>query len=419
MEGVSEGLFQKANRRAGKRARPLKQAVLSRVRDLRHGELIIVDADGEVRLGTPGPDALRVRLTVHRARLWRRVVVGGLLAATEAYVDGDWDADNLTALAQLFSRNMAQVQALHSGLGRLATLATAWPRWLMRNNRRGSKRNISAHYDLGNEFFALMLDPTMTYSCGVFEHETASLEDASVAKIDRLCRKLALNSSDHLLEIGTGWGAFAIHAARRYGCRVTTTTISREQHALASQRVADAGLGDRVTVLLADYRDLEGRYSKIVSVEMIEAVGAEFYDVFFERCAARLEPDGLIALQAITVADQRFEAARRTPDFITHHVFPGSCIPSIGALMSAASRVSDLRLVDLEDLTPHYARTLAEWRSKLWSRRDALDRITDERFRRLWWLYLSYCEGGFLERHTGLVQLVMARPSWRGQICRP
>jgi cyclopropane-fatty-acyl-phospholipid synthase len=393
-----------------------KRLVTARVKDFASGELVVMDDQGEERLGTPAADGLRVHLRVHNPRLWRRVAFGGLLAATEGYIDGDWDADDLTALARLFSRNMDQVASLDSGLGRLIRPLARTHEWLSRNSRDGSRRNIAAHYDLGNDFFELMLDPTMTYSCGVFERPDATLEEASIAKIDRLCRKLELGTDDHLLEIGSGWGAFAIHAASRYACRVTTTTISSRQHAVVVRRVAEAGLSDRITVLLSDYRDLCGQYSKIVSVEMIEAVGAEYFDRFFRTCASLLRPDGLMAIQAITVADQRFEAARHSVDFIKRHIFPGSCIPSIGALTASSSRVSDLRLVDLEDFTPHYARTLAGWRDNLMRNRDMVERLTSERFRRLWMLYLAYCEGGFAERHTGLVQMVYARPAWRGDV---
>lgn len=415
MEGVSQ-----AQTGAIARARkPLwKRLVIDRVRQLVNGELILIDDTGEVRVGRPATDGLQVRLTIHRERLWRRVAFGGLLAATEAYMDGDWDADDLTALARLFARNIDQVTKLDSGLGRLIQPFAALRQTLSRNSRSGSRRNISAHYDLGNDFFELMLDPTMTYSCGVYEDEHATLEQASRAKIDRLCLKLDLGPDDHLIEIGSGWGEFAIHAARQYGCRVTTTTISRQQYDLASSRVAAAGMGAKVTVLFKDYRDLTGRYTKLVSVEMIEAVGAEFFDAFFKACGSLVEPDGLAAVQAITVADQRFEAARRAPDFIKEHVFPGSCIPSVAALLSSASRVSDLRLVDLEDLTSHYARTLAHWRENIGRNIEPVSKITTDRFRRLWLLYLSYCEGGFAERHTGLVQMVFARPDWRGTVVR-
>jgi len=395
-----------------------KRAVIARVQGLANGTLHLVDRHGRVTVGTPAADGLQATLTVHRDRLWRRVAFGGLVAATDAYVDGDWDVDDLTDLARLFSRNIDQVTSLDSGLGAFIRPATALQQALARNTRAGSRRNIAAHYDLSNDFFALMLDPTLSYSSAVFERPGVSLEEASLAKIDRLCRKLALGERDHLLEIGTGWGGFAIHAAARYGCRVTTTTISRQQYDVAVRRVAEAGLSNRVSVLLEDYRALTGRYSKIVSVEMIEAVGAEFFDLFFRTCAALLEPDGIMAMQAITVADQRFEAARRAPDFIKRHIFPGSCIPSVGALLSSSSRVTDMRLVDLEDFTPHYARTMAEWRANLARHQGAVAAMTTERFRRLWDLYLAYCEGGFRERHTGLVQMVLARPGWRGEIDR-
>jgi cyclopropane-fatty-acyl-phospholipid synthase len=414
-----EAMEQAQSRAAGAaRTSIWKRLVASRVRDFASGELIISDDDGELRLGTPAADGLRVHMRIHRARLWRRVALGGLLAATEAYLDGDWDVDDLTALARLFSRNMDQVSSLDAGLGRLIRPIARTHEWLSRNSRRGSRRNIAAHYDLGNDFFEVMLDPTMTYSCGVFERSDATLEEASIAKIDRLCRKLDLGPADHLLEIGSGWGALAIQAASKYGCKVTTTTISRRQHDLVVRRVAEAGLSDRIEVLLADYRDLRGQYSKLVSVEMIEAVGAEFFDTFFEACARLLLPNGLMALQAITVADQRFEDARRAVDFIKRHVFPGSCIPSVGALTASSSRVSDLRLVDLEDFTLHYTRTLAAWRDNLDRRSGDVARFADARFRRLWHLYLAYCEGGFAERHTGLVQMVLARSAWRGTVRR-
>jgi cyclopropane-fatty-acyl-phospholipid synthase len=402
----------------GDRPSPWKRFVLSRVRGLTSGELVIVDRQGVALVGTPAPDGLRPRITVHRDRLWRRVVFRGLVGAIDAYVDGDWDVDNLTDLARLFSRNIGESDRLDTGLGRLVRPWERLRQWLARNTRTGSRRNIAAHYDLSNEFFELMLDPTMSYSAGLFERPDVTLADASVAKIDLLCRKLALCPKDHLLEIGTGWGGLAIHAAMRYGCRVTTTTISRAQYDYARARIAEAGLADRVEVLLADYRELTGQFDKLVSVEMIEAVGAEYFGKFFEACASHIKPDGLIALQAITVADQRFEAARRATDFIKRDIFPGSCIPSTAALLAAAARRTDLRLVDLEDFTPHYARTMAEWRANLEARRERVEAITTERFRRRWMFYLAYCEGGFRERHTGLVQMVMARPLWRGEIAR-
>ena len=388
-----------------------KRMVLGRLAGLSHGVLEIADESGVTRLGAPSD--LHARVTVNHPRLWRRLALGGSQAVWQSYLDGDWDAGDLTALVRLFSRNLRNMYAIDAGLGRLVRPVSRVAAWLQRNTRAGSRRNIAAHYDLGNDFFELMLDPTMTYSCGVFEHDDTTLEEASLAKIDRLCRRLDLNAGDHLLEIGTGWGGFALHAARTYGCRVTTTTLSRQQHALAVDRIRRAGLSDRVEVLLTDYRDLTGTYSKIVSVEMIEAVGAEFYGEFFRVCAERLAPGGRMALQAITVADQQFANTRRdTTDFIKRCVFPGSCIPSVAALLEAARDRSDFRLVHLEDLTPHYPRTLAAWRDNLRQHEPAVRAMTTARFRRMWDLYLSYCEGGFLERHTGLVHLVFTRPLW-------
>ena len=282
---------------------------------------------------------------------------------------------------------------------------------LRRNTRAGAQRNIADHYDLGNDFFALMLDPTMTYSSGVWaDGPDATLEEASLRKIDLLCRRLRLRPEHHLLEIGTGWGSLALHAAGRYGCRVTTTTLSRTQEELARERVARAGLAGRVTILRQDYRDLKGRYDKLVSCEMIEAIGADQYRPFFARCAALTAPGAPVALQAITIADQHYQAARREVDFIKRHIFPGSCIPSVGALVEAAARGGGFRLTELEDYGQHYARTLAAWRANLAARRAEVELLTDPRFRRLWHFYLCYCEGGFAEGHLGVAQMLFRRP---------
>ncbi len=391
-------------------ALPWRRLVLSRLAPLAEGVLSIRDAAAEATAGRPAPDGLSARIEVRHPRFWRRVALGGSLAAAESYADGDWETDDLTAVVRVLARNADAIDAVDGGLARLRRPVDALAHFLRRNTRAGSRRNIAEHYDLGNDFFALMLDPTMTYSCGVFESEDSTLEEASAAKIDRLCRLLRLRPGDHLLEIGTGWGAFAIQAARRYGCRVTTTTISRAQHELAAERVARAGLEGRVTVLLEDYRDLRGRHDKLVSVEMLEAVGAEHYREFFARCSALLEPHGLLALQVITIADQRYQQARRGVDFVKRWVFPGSNIPSVTALLDAATAASDLRLRHLEEIGPHYARTLRAWRENLARNREAVERITAPRFRRLWHYYLCYCEAGFAEGYNGDVQMLLARP---------
>jgi cyclopropane-fatty-acyl-phospholipid synthase len=329
---------------------------------------------------------------------------------------GEWTASDLTALLRMLARDAGVLAGFDGGLARAAEPVRRLLHWLRRNTRRGARRNVAAHYDLGNEFFSLFLDPTLTYSCGIFERAGTSMEEASRAKYDRLCRKLALEPGDHVLEIGTGWGGFCLHAASRYGSRVTSTTISAEQRALARERVEAAGLADRVTVLDRDYRDLEGRFDKLVSIEMIEAVGAEHLPAYFRACGERLTPAGRAAIQAIVIPDAHYERARRTVDFIKRYVFPGGHLPSVGALVDAAARASDLRLAHLEELTPHYAETLRRWRARFLANLDRIRALGyPEPFLRMWEYYLRYCEAGFEERTIGLVQLVFERPGCRGR----
>jgi cyclopropane-fatty-acyl-phospholipid synthase len=286
--------------------------------------------------------------------------------------------------------------------------------WLRRNTRSGSRRNIAAHYDLSNEFFALMLDRTMTYSSGLFESPHASLEEASLAKYDRICRKLRLRSSDHVLEIGCGWGGFAAHAAREYGCRVTATTVSRQQFDFARERLHQEGLSGRVELLLQDYRDLKGCYDRLVSIEMIEAVGERYLDVFFAQCNRLTKPDGAMALQAITIPDHRYDRYRRSVDFIQRYVFPGGFLPSISAIGKSLQRGTDFRLDHLEDFGLHYAETLRIWRENFWANIQQVRRLGfDDRFVRTWHYYLCYCEAAFRERQIGVCQLTLARPDDR------
>ena len=280
------------------------------------------------------------------------------------------------------------------------------------NSRSGSRRNIHAHYDLGNDFFQLFLDETMNYSCGIFETPAATLREASMAKMERVCRRLELSPSDHLMEIGTGWGGLAMHAAANYGCRVTTTTVSKEQHALAVERIREAGLAGRITVLLSDYRDLAGTCDKLVSIEMIEAVGHEYLDAYFATCGRLLEPGGRMLIQAITVPDHHYDKHRRTVDFIQQDIFPGSCIPSMAAMRGAMSRTTDLELVEIFDITPHYAETLRRWRAAFMSRLDEVRALgLPDDFIRMWEYYLAYTEAGFEERVTGDVQMLFTRPA--------
>ena len=392
----------------------VSRAVLARLGRIRSGQLTLTENGRTHVLGSASAGVPVAEIHVHDERFWSAIALRGGIGAGEAYSKGWWTSPSASDVVRLFVRNRAVLEEVEGGLARLSKPLLKLYHALNRNTLSGSRDNISAHYDLSNEFFALFLDETMTYSCGIFAGSETTLREASVAKIDRLCHKLQLKPTDHLLEIGTGWGAFAIHAAREFGCRVTTTTISKEQREFALERVREAGLEDRITILYEDYRKLTGQYDKLVSVEMIEAVGREYYEGFFEQCAALLKDDGLMALQAITIADQHFERAARSVDFIQRHIFPGSCIPSVTALLDAATGASDLRLTQMESIGAHYVRTLEQWRLNLAARREeALALGLDEDFLRLFEFYFCYCEGGFAEKHIDDVQMLLARPGVR------
>ena len=389
-----------------------ERALRARLAGIEHGALTIADGADIQHYGRRSercPLAATVR--VHDPRFYSDIAFGGSIGAGEAYMQGYWSVDDLTGLMRILLQNRAVLDGMETGLARYAAPVQQALHWAARNTHSGSRRNIAAHYDIGNDFFRLFLDPTMMYSSAVFERADMTLEEASVAKLDRICRKLDLNAGDHVVEIGTGWGGFALHAARNYGCRVTTTTISRQQHDLASERIAAAGLADRVTLLLEDYRDLGGQYDKLVSIEMIEAVGHQFYDAYFRKCGELLKPEGMMLLQAITIADQRYEAARRSVDFIQRYIFPGSCIPSVTAMVDSIARVTDMRLYHLEDIGPHYATTLKLWREKMFANLDRVRALGyPEEFIRMWEFYFCYCEGGFTERAIGDAQMLLVKP---------
>ncbi len=389
------------------------------LQQLQHGRLTLVDGTRTHQWGRPTARcALEATIHVRHPRFYSELAFGGSVGAGESYMAGDWWADDLTAAVRILLANREVLDGLDSaGASRVADLVRRLAHAASRNTRAGSRRNIAAHYDIGNDFFERMLDPSMMYSCAFYEQPGQSLEAAQVAKLDRICRKLDLRPGDHLLEIGTGWGALALHAAGRYGCRVTTTTISREQHALARQRIEAAGLADRVTLLLDDYRDLPGRYDKLVSIEMIEAVGHQYFDTFFHQCGELLAPGGTMLLQAITIDDRQYEAARDSVDFIKRHIFPGCCIPSVAALTASATRAAPLRLVDLEDIGLHYATTLAQWRHNLLANTEPLRRRGyGDVLQRMFEFYLCYCEGGFAERALGNVQMLLQDTSVPGRL---
>ena len=392
----------------------LRQRMIETLTGLRGGELRIIDAVGDVRLGHAGDFDLRATLRIYDPAFYRCVARNGSVGAGEAYMDGSWRCDDLVALMRLLVRNRDLLDGMEGGLAKIGGIAMRALHALRRNTKAGSRRNISEHYDLGNPLFELFLDNSLMYSSAIFADADDSLESASERKLARICEKLALKPSDHLLEIGTGWGGMALYAAANYGCRVTTTTISREQHALASDRIAQAGLSDRVTVLLQDYRDLRGSYDKLVSIEMIEAIGHQYLDTYMDKCASLLKDDGLAVIQAITIEDHRYQQALHSVDFIKRHIFPGSFIPCVSVLVDAAACSGPMRLLNLEDIGPSYALTLRQWRQRFFARIDAVRALGyDERFVRMWEFYLCYCEGGFLERAISDVQLLFARPGNR------
>ncbi len=392
-----------------------KKMVLSQLKKLHTGVLHVIDGEESYRFGSES-GGLRAEMHIKDASCYADIMTGGSIGAAEAYMTGDWSTPDLSQLVRLMVRNMDILDQMEGGLALLSRPLLKLFHNLNQNTAKGSKRNIAAHYDLGNELFELFLDPTMMYSSGIFPHAGASMAEASTHKLDVICQKLDLQPGDRVVEIGTGWGGFALHAAKHYGCHVTSTTISEQQFALATQRVKEAGLEDKVTLLKQDYRDLSGKFDKLVSIEMIEAVGWKYYDTFFAKCASLLKPHGVMLIQAITIEDQRYEKAKRNVDFIQRYIFPGSCIPSVQALNTALMRNTDMRLVHFEDFAEHYAQTLSLWCHQFISKLDKVAGLGySETFVRMWQFYLCYCEGGFRERAIGVGHFVYAKPAYRAE----
>jgi len=391
-----------------------KYLILSKLKAIQFGRLEVIDtmSDESFVFGSleKGPD-LDVKVIIRKPIAYSKVAFGGSIGTGEAYIHEDFDVSNLTDLTRLFVRNQKALTRLDGGSGNLILYTQKLLHKLRSNRTAQAEQNIKAHYDLGNDFFKLFLDPSMMYSAGVYSSPTSTLADAQSEKLDRLCRKLNLAPHHHVLEIGTGWGGFALHAAKTFGCKVTTTTISEEQFKLASSRIQDAGLSDRVTVIKEDYRKLRGSYDKLVSIEMIEAVGLNYLDKYFEVCSQLLKENGDFALQAILISDQGYEEAAKSVDFIQTHVFPGSAIPSVSRIMQAIKMKTDLRLTHFEEFGQHYARTLAEWHRNLESKKAEIIRLGyPSNLYRHWHYYLSYCEGGFREKHITVGQFVFAKP---------
>jgi cyclopropane-fatty-acyl-phospholipid synthase len=389
-------------------ARALVHGLLER---LRAGRIDVVEAGSRRSFGPPGAE-LAATVTVNDPSVWRAVARRGSRGLGESYAAGAWDCDDLVALVRIAGREVARLDRWRAPV---APLRNALGRRTRLNTRARAREQVAAHYDLGNELFALFLDETMTYSCAVFETPETPLREAQLAKLDMVCRKLELEPSDHLVEIGTGWGSLALHAAGEYGCRVTTTTLSREQHTVATERVREARLQDRVQVMIQDYRDLRGRYSKLASIEMIEAVGWQHFDTFFTCCSRLLEKDGLMLLQAITIDERAYEIEKSARSFASDVIFPGGCLPSTGEIRRATAAATDMRILDLDDITAGYPATLRQWRENWLGAAGEARRLgADSRFIRLFEFYFAWCEGGFTERRIGDVQALLAKPAYRG-----
>jgi cyclopropane-fatty-acyl-phospholipid synthase len=397
--------------------RILRRRLIDTLAQLRGCRLVLEEGDQVHILGRLDADdaaPLQTRMRIHDPAFWRMAALNGSVGAGEAFMDGLWDCDDVVVLMQMLVRNRDLLDRMDSGTAKLGGALMKVLHAFSRNTRTGSRRNIAAHYDLGNPLFSLFLDENLMYSSAIYETPEDTLEDAATRKLDRICQKLHLGPQHRVVEIGTGWGGFALHAAGKYGCHVTTTTISREQHDLAAQRIAAAGLQDRITLLMQDYRDLQGTFDRVVSIEMIEAIGHQYLDTYFAKVASLLKPDGQAMIQAITIEDHRYVQARDSVDFIKRHIFPGSFIPSVAAMTGAIGKSSDLRLFNLEDIGPSYALTLRAWRQRFMGKLEQVRALGyDSRFIRMWEFYLAYCEAGFLERSIGDVHLWLTKPGAR------
>lgn len=386
-------------------------------RNIKKGSLTLNTPHGSFKIGQD--NSLTAAIRVNDTKAFTSFILGGPTAAAESYVRGEWDSPDLLQVVRFMVANLRQLQQSQKWSTKLTTPAKWLARQLSRNSLKGSKENISAHYDLGNDLFEQFLDPSMMYSAAIFPSPESSLEQAQQHRLNIICRKLNLKPTDTLLEIGTGWGAMAEFAAREYGCQVVTTTISEEQFQGAKQRIEKAGLSDKVTLLKKDYRLLEGQFDKLVSIEMIEAVGKEYLKGYLQQCQRLLKDDGVMLLQAITMPDQKYTDYCKGQDFIQKHIFPGGHLPSLGHLQTLIGKHTEFQLADIHDITLDYAMTLNHWRERFNRASSTLNQLGyDQRFQRLWNYYFCYCEGGFEQRAINTFQLLFTKPNYRGPVNR-
>lgn len=393
-----------------------RSLLFKKFKELKHGHLWIEDLSGNSISQDFGDTSstLKIKLTVYKSRFYSRTLLGGSIGNAESYIDGDWDCKELADMVRLFVLNRDILQGIDNGIGSLLQPFQRYFHGLKKNTIEGARENIRSHYDIGNDFFKLFLDESMMYSSAIFETKETPLFEAQMNKVAKIVKKLNLKPTDHLVEIGTGWGTLAIFAAKTYGCKVTTTTISQEQYEYALKRVKEEGLEDRITLLFEDYRKLTGTFDALVSVEMIEAVGLDHLETYFEKCSSLIKPDGIMALQAITIRDQNYEVARNSVDFIQRHIFPGCGIPSVHAMMNCVTKKTDLALIGQEEFAEDYAETLKHWSKRLEKNEKEISKLGYPDFLyRLWQYYFAYCEGGFRERAIGLSQMVFAKPLHR------
>lgn len=387
-----------------------KKIVLRYISHIKYGYIEFIDERKCFSAGNPADLALKVSVNVIKPDFYKRVLKNGSVGAAESFILGEWQVDDLTKLIQILIKNQDTLKKFDGKFASFKILLSSLKNWLNKNTVRGSKKNIIKHYDLGNDFFSLFLDKSMMYSSAIYPHDNSSLEEAAEYKLKIICDKLDLKPEHHILEIGSGWGGFALYAAKNYQCKVTTTTISEEQYRLAKEKIISAGLVEQITLLKNDYRELTGQFDKVVSIEMLEAVGHSYLKTYFQKISYLLKTDGQALIQVITITDQHYERAKYEADFIKQYIFPGGFLPSLTAIAKTLTQYTDLRITDIEDIGLHYAKTLRDWLNRFNQVHQQLFLLGyDQFFIRMWQYYFCYCEAAFLEQYISDMQIILMK----------